>query len=366
MDRKAKTVNLSHKVIRHIFNAIEGGTLKIGDKLPTNRELASELGISILTVQRSMKQLEAQGVVSCQRRSGTFLVDSSKIESPRIQSDLVGLFIPEFSSDFHTDLLLELEEGMMEAGKMLSINFTRSEPERELKLLRTIARQRLEALIFVPSPLTIRSESHSNTMRRWAQRYVSEGTQVIFADLCPRGSENRLVSIDDEKAGELLTQQLIAKGHKNIAFVGPAKLHNSLERRAGYEKALAEANLPIREDWFCPIAILDGKDWIQHSKQKMLHFMDDHPSVTGFVICDQSSALSTYTILNACSEERSFSASDSIAALFEHSKPPFDALAWIHIPGKRMGKKICQLLLENGSANQIPGPVKIEPTLWQA
>lgn len=366
MEKKVKTVNLSHKVIRHIYNEIENGILKIGDKLPTNRELASELGISILTVQRSMKQLEAQGVVRCQRRSGTFLVDSSKIESPRIQSDLVGLFIPEFKSDFHTDLLLELEEGMMDAGKMLSINFTRSEPEREIKLLRTIARQRLEALIYVPSPLTIRSESHSNTIRRWVQRYVSEGTQVIFVDLCPRGSENRLVSIDDEMAGELLTQQLIAKGHKNIAFVGPPNYHNSRERRAGYEKALADANLPINEDWFCPIGILEGENWIQHSKTKMLHFMDDHPSVTGFVICDQTSALSAYTILSECSEERAFSPSDSIAALFEHTEPPFEALAWVHIPGKRMGKKVCQLLLDNGSANQIPGPIKIAPTLWQA
>lgn len=132
-----------------------------------------------------MKQLEAQGFVRCRLCSGTFWANNSKIEYPRIQSDLVGRFIPEFSSDFHSDLLLELEEGMMEAGKMRSINFTRSEPARELKLLRTIARQRLEALIFAPSPLTIRSESHSNTMRRWVQRYVSEGNQVIFPDLCP-------------------------------------------------------------------------------------------------------------------------------------------------------------------------------------
>lgn len=94
--------------------------------------------------------------------------------------------------------------------------------------------------------------------------------------------------------------------------------------------------------------------------------MDDHPTVTGFVIYDQSSALSAFTILTACSEERSFSASDSIATVFEHLEPPFEALPWIHIPGKRMSKKICQLLLENGSAKQIPGPIKIEPTLWQA
>lgn len=50
MENNPKTVNSSHKIIRHIFNEIESNTLKIGDKLPTNRELATELGISILTV----------------------------------------------------------------------------------------------------------------------------------------------------------------------------------------------------------------------------------------------------------------------------------------------------------------------------
>jgi len=130
--------NLSQQVLRHIFKQIQDGTLKTGDKLPTNRGLAEELGVSILTVQRSMKQLEAQGTVTCHRRTGTFLTNPDSINSPKIQSGLIGLFVPEFLADFQTDLMIELEQGLMEQGKLLSINFTHSEPEREINLLEAI------------------------------------------------------------------------------------------------------------------------------------------------------------------------------------------------------------------------------------
>ncbi|MGB0415203.1 MAG: GntR family transcriptional regulator, partial [Coraliomargarita sp.] len=43
-------LNLSQQVVRHIYKQIQDGTLKTGDKLPTNRVLADELGVSILTV----------------------------------------------------------------------------------------------------------------------------------------------------------------------------------------------------------------------------------------------------------------------------------------------------------------------------
>jgi|GEM_PF-1248614 len=363
MPKASNQTNLSHKVIRHIYTEIQDGRLKVGDKLTTNRALALELGISILTVQRSMKQLEAQGVVVCQRRSGTFLTNPENITSPKIQSDLIGLFVPEFSTDFHTDLLLELEEGMMEAGKMLSINFTRSEPDREIKLLRTIARQRLEALIYIPSPRTISSPIHSKSISNWVNRYVAEGTQVIFADLCPAGSNQRLISLDESGAGKMLTNKLIERGHKNIAFFGPNNLPSGTQRAKGYYRALEEAGLAVNKDWLCHIDIVQGDDWVDQMRNNIKLFLQNNPEVTGFVISDQTTAETTFQILRK-KVATQFTAEQSIAALFEKSEPPFKALAWMHVPGKRMGKKICQLLLENHAADYMPGHVKIRPTLW--
>ena len=38
----------------------------------------------------------------------------------------------------------------------------------------------------------------------WINRYVEEGTQVLFADLCPPGFESRLISLDNARAGAII------------------------------------------------------------------------------------------------------------------------------------------------------------------
>jgi GntR family transcriptional regulator of arabinose operon len=355
--------NLSQQVLRHIYKQIQDGTLKTGDKLPTNRGLAEELGVSILTVQRSMKQLEAQGTVTCHRRTGTFLTNPDTINSPKIQSGLIGLFVPEFLADFQTDLMIELEQGLMEQGKLLSINFTHSEPEREINLLRTLARQRLEALVYFTSPLVVSSEAHTRTVTSWINRYVEEGTQVLFADLCPPGFESRLISMDNAQAGFMLTNKLIERGHKNIAFFGPTHLRGASNRLAGHYKALKKAGLPVNEDWHLDVRIMESEGWEKQIEKPTRELLSLYPDLTGFVISTQATAEAVYRVLKEL-PDRAFPAEASIASLLETATPPFEAAAWIKLPGKKMGEKAREIVLGNHPADYEPGHIKIRPTFW--
>lgn len=54
-----------------ISGHIATGELRPGDRLPTVRDLASDLGIAVGTVQRAYRELEAQGVIVSRRRHGT-------------------------------------------------------------------------------------------------------------------------------------------------------------------------------------------------------------------------------------------------------------------------------------------------------
>jgi len=362
--KPANKPNLSHQVMRHISQKVKDGTLKKGDKLPTNRDLVQELGVSILTVQRSMKQLEAQGVVSCHRRRGTFLENPDAITSPKIQSGLVGLFTPEIFADFHTDLLIQLEGSMMDEGKLLSINFTHSKPDREVILLRSLARQRLEALVYFTSPLVVTSESHRKKVCDWINRYIDEGTLVLFADICPPGFENRLISLDNEKAAHMLTNQLIKRGHEKIAFLGATHLPTSAARFDGHKNAMELADLPFDDDWFVDIRIIEGEDWMERMETKIRELISKHPDITGFTVDNQASASTLRKVLSEISD-RQFSTEDSIASLFENNEPPFDALAWIQIPGAEMGRIASEILIEDHPANYEPGHIKIKPTIWK-
>lgn len=61
------------QVKRQITEAVESGELAPGDKLPTVRRLAGDLGIAPNTVARAYRELEQAAVVSTRGRQGTFV-----------------------------------------------------------------------------------------------------------------------------------------------------------------------------------------------------------------------------------------------------------------------------------------------------
>lgn len=50
---------------------IDAGVLELGDRLPSIRQLANDLGVATNTVQRAYRELEAQGMIQTRGRHGT-------------------------------------------------------------------------------------------------------------------------------------------------------------------------------------------------------------------------------------------------------------------------------------------------------
>lgn len=59
------------QVRAQLAGLIARGDLGEGDRLPTVRALAADLGIAVNTVARAYKELEAEGLVTTGRRAGT-------------------------------------------------------------------------------------------------------------------------------------------------------------------------------------------------------------------------------------------------------------------------------------------------------
>ncbi len=58
--------------------AIESGTLKTGDQLPTHRQLADQLGLSVQTISRAYEELIRRGITSGEIGRGTYIRTTSK------------------------------------------------------------------------------------------------------------------------------------------------------------------------------------------------------------------------------------------------------------------------------------------------
>jgi DNA-binding transcriptional regulator YhcF (GntR family) len=64
-----------------IIEAVRGGTLPPGSRLPTVRELAGTLGLAVNTVARAYRELETAGIVETRGRFGTFVARADPADS---------------------------------------------------------------------------------------------------------------------------------------------------------------------------------------------------------------------------------------------------------------------------------------------
>jgi GntR family transcriptional regulator len=63
------------QLVAGVKRAVATGRMKAGDKLPSVRELASELTINPNTIAKAYQALEAEGVTVSRHGSGTFIAD---------------------------------------------------------------------------------------------------------------------------------------------------------------------------------------------------------------------------------------------------------------------------------------------------
>lgn len=64
------------QIKRHIQDRIADGTWPEGTRLPAERDLASTLGVSRMTVHRALRELKDEGILVRQQGSGTFVAPS--------------------------------------------------------------------------------------------------------------------------------------------------------------------------------------------------------------------------------------------------------------------------------------------------
>ncbi|MCP3962194.1 MAG: GntR family transcriptional regulator [bacterium] len=86
------------QIMHQITDAIAGGRLSRGDKLPSQRDLAEQLVISPLTVKKAYDELEREGVIETRRGRGTFIDAAAEAVDParqrrRLRGDVRRLLI---------------------------------------------------------------------------------------------------------------------------------------------------------------------------------------------------------------------------------------------------------------------------------
>ena len=77
MYKVVRSSRLYEQIVQQVEESIQKGALKVGDKLPPERDLAEQFGVSRTAVREAVKALREKGMVEAYPGRGTFVMEGS-------------------------------------------------------------------------------------------------------------------------------------------------------------------------------------------------------------------------------------------------------------------------------------------------
>ncbi|MBZ9606979.1 FadR family transcriptional regulator [Clostridium estertheticum] len=124
-----KTTKVYEQVIDQIKNMIDKGTLKKGDKLPSERNLVEQLKVSRASIREALRTLEVIGLIECRQGEGSYIKANFQ---DKLFEPLSIMFMLEGSNP---EEIWELRKIVEVEASGLAANRITSEQLKELKEL---------------------------------------------------------------------------------------------------------------------------------------------------------------------------------------------------------------------------------------
>ncbi len=105
MYKAVRTSRLYEQIVEQIEDSILSGTLKAGEQLPSERELAARFAVSRTAVREAVKALSEKGLVEAYTGRGTFITDATSRVMRQSLDRMIKIGQPEGST-----CLVELRE----------------------------------------------------------------------------------------------------------------------------------------------------------------------------------------------------------------------------------------------------------------
>ena len=207
----------------------------------TMKDIAKRAGVSLITVSRVVnnsgyvgKETRARVEEAIHELNYVPNMIASSLRSR--QSDLLALLLPDITNSFWTSIARGAEDEAWNSGYGVFICNTDNESEKESAYIERLIRRRVEGVLFVPTP-SMESERQLLRLRSHDVKFV-----VIHRRL--RELTADVVRTDGETATQKMTEELIRRGSRRIAFVGqPLGDMTSSDRLDGFNRALQKAGM---------------------------------------------------------------------------------------------------------------------------
>ncbi|WP_315820261.1 LacI family DNA-binding transcriptional regulator [Paraflavitalea speifideaquila] len=205
-------------------------------KLPTIKEIAQRLSISISTVSRALHDHPSIGLrtrlaVKKMAAELNYEPNQTAIFFKQRKTFTIGVILPNLREEFFSSAINGIEAIALQNNYIVLIGQSHDDIENEKKILETMKKHRVDGILA--------SISKNTTQIDHFEQIRSYDIPVVFFDRVPDVPDVHSVSCNLYHSSIEAVEFLINKGHKTIGYIqGPPTLGIKNERLAGYYEAL--------------------------------------------------------------------------------------------------------------------------------
>jgi LacI family transcriptional regulator len=208
----------------------------------TLRDLATHAGVSRATVSLVLRKspLVAEKTRLRVRESMATLGyvynrGAANFRTQRTQT--VGVAMNELVNPYFSELTAAIEGALAKVGRTVFLSNSSEDAAVQDNFIATMREYNAEGLVICPA-----RGSNAKTLRRLTEF----GMPCVLISRNVPGSGLDYAGNDHRRGMQLATEHLVSLGHRRIALVGANDLISTgIERREGYEQALAESRIAI-------------------------------------------------------------------------------------------------------------------------
>jgi len=215
-------------------------------KRMTGKEIATRLGISMMTVSRALNgrphvdKKTRDRVLAVARKLGytpNHIARSLVLK----KTNTIGVVVPEISHSFFPEVIRGIEDAVYAAAYHLILTHSAEDYSREQDAINTLESKRVDGLLISTAQTVTDHSTYIEAIRL--------GLPIVFFDRVVPNIGASCVSIDDEDCSAQITEHLLHHGYRQIAHLsGPPTVSIGKERLNGYQKALERNGLKVRSD----------------------------------------------------------------------------------------------------------------------
>ena len=207
-------------------------------------DIAKEANVSASTVSRALRDHPGIGEKTKERiqklaKKMGYIPSAVAKSLVTNKTWTIGVVMTTSADPVVAEVINGIEQVAQDANYAVFLSNSRNDPQRELAVVDTFRRRRVDAIIVIASRVGSAYASIQN----------QNSVPILLLEPQEHGDYQYSLSMDNKIGAIMAVEHLIALGHRQIGYIGAIdRPRSNDDRLLGYKAALTQANIPLAHD----------------------------------------------------------------------------------------------------------------------